>query len=118
MFPRPLLTARAAMRVLWTSPIRSTISVTNVSPAIELIFWSNTGEKGELLQPDQVVHEDVEFLEADLVGGVCVRGDRLAHDLRPMASQARLDELALQTQPVSNPRPNRADMNRACSVLA
>jgi len=47
------------------------------------------------------VHQDVEFLESDLIG-TRMRGDRFAHDVGPLAPQARFEQFALQSQPVGD----------------
>ena len=65
------------------------------------LFQQHRLEEGQLLQPHGIMHIDVELFESDLVGAR-VGGDRFAHDLGPMASQARLEEFTLQAQPVGD----------------
>lgn len=56
-------------------------------------------EEGELLDPDRILGNDVEFFESDVVGSG-MSGNVFPYDRPPMASQVELKQFALEPKAV------------------
>jgi hypothetical protein len=65
-------------------------------------------EEGELLDPDRILSNDVEFFESNVVwSGMC--GNLFPHGLSPMPSQMELKQLTLKPQAVGDTLEDKPD---------
>lgn len=65
-------------------------------------------QKRQLLEPDGILDEQIEFVEADL-DGPGVRADRLSDENRPLLLDPHLDEPGLQTELFGHAGENRTE---------
>lgn len=76
-------------------------------PIVELDQQRRLQER-ELLQPDRISDDQIEFLEPDL-RRPGVGTDRLADDISPLLLEAHFEEMGLKPEPFGKSREDRAE---------
>lgn len=63
---------------------------------------------GELLKPDRIAHEQVQFLKSD-VRRPSMGGDRFSGKFGPLVLKPQLEEMGLKAEPLGQAGENRAE---------